>query len=282
MNATRVTSRRRLITSATPCQTRAPGLFLSIPITNFSTRLKKFQNEHGLFPDGALRPGGETEGAINAALTRLEENGAYYAWRTARDGKVRPAHAAREGQVFRWDEDLPGGDPGEDFNCRCWAEPLYAGYKPPPLPQRKPEVVAGQPQKQNLYPDAIKSVYPVEVIVGAAAGGALSTATKTYKILEAKRLETIEKLNRDLTWKLGKHKSSQKWENRMESRKWTEQQITDTIKNGKKYPAPNNVNKGSEAARYDYKGRFVVRDEMTKEILQISDENFIPNEAPHD
>lgn len=48
-----------------------------------------------------------------------------YIWRTRNDGKVRSSHAAREGEVFSWDDPPVGGHPGEDYNCRCTAEPYY-------------------------------------------------------------------------------------------------------------------------------------------------------------
>lgn len=47
----------------------------------------------------------------------------HYVWRTRRDGKVRSSHAEREGQVFSWDDPPEGGHPGEDYGCRCTAEP---------------------------------------------------------------------------------------------------------------------------------------------------------------
>jgi hypothetical protein len=50
----------------------------------------------------------------------------HYIWRTAGDGKVRPSHAANEGQVFAWDRPPPTGNPGDDFGCRCRAEPFDA------------------------------------------------------------------------------------------------------------------------------------------------------------
>ena len=50
----------------------------------------------------------------------------YYIWRTVGDDKVRSAHAEREGEIFNWHVPPDGGHPGEDYNCRCWAEP----YKP--------------------------------------------------------------------------------------------------------------------------------------------------------
>lgn len=48
----------------------------------------------------------------------------HYTWRTSNDERVREEHAAREGEVFAWDDPPEGGNPGEDFQCRCFAEPL--------------------------------------------------------------------------------------------------------------------------------------------------------------
>jgi len=50
----------------------------------------------------------------------------YYIWRTKKDDKVRGKHAEREGKIFNWHVPPEGGHPGEEHNCRCWAEP----YKP--------------------------------------------------------------------------------------------------------------------------------------------------------
>lgn len=50
----------------------------------------------------------------------------HYIWRTKGDGKVRPSHALNDGQVFAWDNPPPTGNPGEDYGCRCWAEPFDA------------------------------------------------------------------------------------------------------------------------------------------------------------
>lgn len=49
----------------------------------------------------------------------------YYTWRTARDERVRSAHAANDGHVFSWSAAPATGHPGHEFNCRCWAEPYY-------------------------------------------------------------------------------------------------------------------------------------------------------------
>jgi len=47
----------------------------------------------------------------------------HYIWRTVGDGNVRPSHAANDGQIFAWDNPPPTGHPGEDYGCRCVAEP---------------------------------------------------------------------------------------------------------------------------------------------------------------
>lgn len=48
-----------------------------------------------------------------------------YRWRTKRDNRVRPEHAAREGKIFRWDSPPPDGHPGMAIRCRCKAQPVF-------------------------------------------------------------------------------------------------------------------------------------------------------------
>lgn len=64
-----------------------------------------------------------------------------YIWRTARDRRVRgtpkskdgkypnakPSHYSREGKTFEFKKPPKGGAPGEDYNCRCYAEPILEG-----------------------------------------------------------------------------------------------------------------------------------------------------------
>lgn len=59
-------------------------------------------------------------------LLQLKQLGksTYYIWHTQEDSKVRPTHAANDDQIFSWDDPPATGHPGEDFNCRCWAEPI--------------------------------------------------------------------------------------------------------------------------------------------------------------
>lgn len=56
----------------------------------------------------------------------------HYIWRTQHDDKVRPSHAQNDGLVFSWENPPPTGHPGEDFGCRCRAEP----YKENSLQER--------------------------------------------------------------------------------------------------------------------------------------------------
>lgn len=65
---------------------------------------------------------------LNGTLSRLRQASigiGEYTWRTSNDERVRESHAEKEGQRFRWD-DPPAdtGHPGEDFQCRCYAEPV--------------------------------------------------------------------------------------------------------------------------------------------------------------
>lgn len=51
----------------------------------------------------------------------------HYVWRSRGDVKVRTTHAANNGKVFAWDNPPPTGNPGEDYGCRCTAEPYVRG-----------------------------------------------------------------------------------------------------------------------------------------------------------
>jgi hypothetical protein len=47
----------------------------------------------------------------------------HYIWRTRKDERVRPSHATNAGKIFAWANSPPTGHPGEDYGCRCTAEP---------------------------------------------------------------------------------------------------------------------------------------------------------------
>lgn len=70
-------------------------------------------------------------GKFNGQLSMLRQSGAgvtRYTWRTARDERVRASHRRMEGRVCLWSERPLVGSrhvhPGEDFQCRCYAEPV--------------------------------------------------------------------------------------------------------------------------------------------------------------
>jgi len=65
-----------------------------------------------------LRKGTPIEWSI-----KQERPTTHYIWRTRGDDKVRPSHAANNGRIFAWDNPPETGHPGEDYGCRCWAEP---------------------------------------------------------------------------------------------------------------------------------------------------------------
>lgn len=96
----------------------------------FWSGLHAFQRVHTVPFDDVAGPGSVTERVMNEELAALERGGARYVWRTVGDDKVRGAHATRAGRIFYWHEELDGGHPGEDYNCRCWAEPLNPARHP--------------------------------------------------------------------------------------------------------------------------------------------------------
>lgn len=121
--------------------------------------------------------------------------------------------------------------------------------------------------------EPIEPVYPIEEGIGFLVGGTGFGALR----------QGLWRGATEVSWTLGAHKSPTKWANQLRARGWTPEKISDTIKNGKKYSAPNDVRKRIDpkatATRYEKDGKFVVRDDQTGEILQISAPgNFIPKQ----
>jgi len=47
-----------------------------------------------------------------------------YIWQDSADERVRQTHAAHDGRRIKWAEPpFDTGHPGQDYQCRCWAEP---------------------------------------------------------------------------------------------------------------------------------------------------------------
>lgn len=81
--------------------------------------LKAFQKDRGLAITGSAKPEDETVRALNKEASKTPEG--QYIWRTAEDDKVRKGHAEFNRTTRDWSDDP---DPSEEFNCRCWAEPM--------------------------------------------------------------------------------------------------------------------------------------------------------------
>lgn len=68
---------------------------------------------------------------LNGQLDQLRQTNVgveQYTWRTSLDERVRDSHREKEGKVFDWnDPPADTGHPGEDFQCRCYAEPVFQG-----------------------------------------------------------------------------------------------------------------------------------------------------------
>ena len=47
-----------------------------------------------------------------------------YIWRSSDNSRVRATHAGYDDQIFFWSAPPEGGHPGQDWNCRCTAEPI--------------------------------------------------------------------------------------------------------------------------------------------------------------
>lgn len=67
-------------------------------------------------------------GKLNGQLTEMAQTDlgvTQYVWRTAGDDRVRSSHSHHEGQIFSWTEPpADSGHPGQDYQCRCYAEPI--------------------------------------------------------------------------------------------------------------------------------------------------------------
>ena len=130
-----------------------------------------------------------------------------------------------------------------EYGCRCTATP-YSGIVDPP----------------------IKPVYPELLLLPLFRIGRLLAA---WRMLGRQRTA-------GRTWKLGSHKTPTKWRNRLEKGDWTPEKITRTIREGKAYPAPNKSFSPNTATRYELDGNFVVVDDITKEIIQVSRPGQLP------
>lgn len=90
-----------------------------IPDPALVESLKEFQHHYDLPVSGAVRPQDKTVTLLNEKLS--EKPSGQYRWKTVGDNKVRADHAELADTVRDWSQ---SPDPTEDYNCRCWAEPV--------------------------------------------------------------------------------------------------------------------------------------------------------------
>lgn len=74
----------------------------------------------------------------------------------------------------------------------------------------------------------------------------------------------------------GGHKSAEKFQDQMQKRGWTSEQINEAIAKGQRFSAQNKVNPGNTATRYVHPqtGRSVIVDDITKEVLHVGADGF--------
>jgi hypothetical protein len=63
----------------------------------------------------------------------------------------------------------------------------------------------------------------------------------------------------------------------MVTRGWTKQEILDTVNAGKAFPVVNKATGGAATEYVSASGKFVVVDNATKQVIQVSGPGFLPN-----
>lgn len=166
--------------------------------------------------------------------------------------QVRSSHAANEGQVFSWANPPETGHPGSEPGCRCWAEP----YTPPSA-----EDVPDDPPIEEVYPELL---LPLLLPVGRIA-----TAWRNWLLRRGE----------SRSWQLSPYKSAITWGNRIQKGGWTPEKITEIIRRGSRVKVKNERT-GGPATRYEDGDKYLVRDDKTGDILQLSGFNHIPKNTP--
>ncbi len=194
----------------------------------------------------------------------------HYVWSAVGDERTRAGHLAQDGETYSWAEGSPIGHPGEPPNCRCSAIPVEVD-------------VEKEPQFEEFDVAVLGGIRIIIQQILKRAGDKLvqlpKPRTSTPKPPEKSKPPRGKRApvggRTDTKWKLGKHKTKQKWKNQMKDRGWNGKQITEAIKKGRAFPVENKMT-GGAATRYVHPrtGRSIVRDNKTKEILQVGGDGF--------
>lgn len=108
------------------------------PNARVETIRDRILEEHGVTKRQAALIARDQVLSLNAQVTQARHEAAgvtRYVWRTSGDADVRPAHQVLDGKTFSYD-DPPVVDPkkgrrehpGQDYQCRCTAEPIIEGF----------------------------------------------------------------------------------------------------------------------------------------------------------
>lgn len=87
----------------------------------------EIKKAHGVADDRAMLIARDQIGKYYGAVAQARQQAmgvTHYIWRTSNDERVREEHAAREGEMFAWDDPPEDGHPGDPISCRCFAEPI--------------------------------------------------------------------------------------------------------------------------------------------------------------
>ena len=99
-----------------------------VPEEEIEERLIAFlQKQAEVEGNRAVLIGSDQVGKLNGRLMEYWQRSAgitHYRWQTMMDDRVRPAHADRQGLIFRWDKPPSDGHPGMAIRCRCVADPV--------------------------------------------------------------------------------------------------------------------------------------------------------------
>lgn len=107
---------------------------------------------------------------LAASVTRAKHESlgiVEYDWRTSGDGTVRPTHAALDGTRHRYDDPPDTGtgrhNPGEDYWCRCHADPVLETAIDPRDVKRKPQAARVAPPRAPAPPRtrAVEAAVPL-------------------------------------------------------------------------------------------------------------------------
>lgn len=159
---------------------------------------------------------------LDISLKAMAEERAttHYIWRTSGDDKVRSTHAVNNGRIFSWNDPPPTGHPGEDYNCRCTAEPYYGNtsvINAPPIESVYPELILvpllrvgrGVVSLANNLLRRIRGTGKVEKRDNFTEHGAVRAAQRKISVGEAQEAIRTAKETGNVTRKIGKYGTPQ-------------------------------------------------------------------------